>query len=769
MTDQIYTASKSRSQQRSSWAVAFRHPLRTDARGKPGLKMRRGLGTSDPVEADRMVAELNELLADPSWWSATRRAEAAGRFSSSIVDAFFDEIQAGIDDPAKLRERSLPLPGRDQGYARVQFIGTTGAGKTSLLRQFIGSDPDEDRFPSTAPAKTTIADIEVIQSDGDFEAIVTFWTEFQVQASIEECVADACAAVIEQGSDAKVIDRLLNHRDQRFRLSYTLGPWRQAPEPGSEDTEDWSFEETAANVDAASENGPPATRVDAIPAEERAALHVTLESFLERIRALATDAVQEISTPLGVDFGALSPDDRDAAFELFDEQVYKHAEFSELVQDVLDAVRSRFDRITAGDLVRAHSGWPRAWTLKTADRAEFIRQIRWFSSNYWPEFGRLLTPLVDGIRVRGPLYPSFSADQPKLVLIDGQGLGHSPDSTSSVTTHITRRLGDVDVVLLVDNAKQPMQAAPLAVLRYLASSGHYAKLALAFSHFDHIKGANLKSPADRRAHVMASVFNAITSLRPDVGGPVVAALERNIEHRCFMLGGVDRLVTALPARAADYMREQLSGLLALFAEAVVPPPLPDACPIYDPIGLAFAVREAVTRFMGPWTARLGLGTHGQIRREHWTRIKALTRRIAGELDVEYDNLRPVAELVGRMSEAISRFLDNPIAWTRQPANDAEAETSVSRIRQDVAAALHDLCHERVINKPLSEWRTAFNASGKGSGSRRAHTVSKIYEAAAPLPDAVMTQATSAFVIDVRRAVTEAIERNGGQVELAPVK
>jgi hypothetical protein len=58
----------------------------------------------------------------------------------------------------------------------------TGAGKTSLLRQLIGSDPDEDRFPSTAPAKTTIADIEVIQDEGDFEAAVTFFTEFQTHA-----------------------------------------------------------------------------------------------------------------------------------------------------------------------------------------------------------------------------------------------------------------------------------------------------------------------------------------------------------------------------------------------------------------------------------------------------------------------------------------------------------------------------------------------------------------------------------------------------------
>jgi len=54
--------------------------------------------------------------------------------------------------------------------------------------------------------------------------------------------------------------------------------------------------------------------------------------------------------------------------------------------------------------------------------------------------------------VKGPLFPEFGS-RPKLALMDGQGLGHTPDSSSSVTTHITRRFGHVDVILLVDSAQ----------------------------------------------------------------------------------------------------------------------------------------------------------------------------------------------------------------------------------------------------------------------------------------------------------------------------
>ena len=102
MSEQRYTASKSRSN-RPGWSVTFRHPLRTDARAKAGLKMRRGLGTADDGEANQLIAEMNVLLSDPSWWNAAKRAEAERIFSSVIVSAFYDEIHAGREDPEALR------------------------------------------------------------------------------------------------------------------------------------------------------------------------------------------------------------------------------------------------------------------------------------------------------------------------------------------------------------------------------------------------------------------------------------------------------------------------------------------------------------------------------------------------------------------------------------------------------------------------------------------------------------------------------------------
>jgi hypothetical protein len=370
--------------------------------------------------------------------------------------------------------------------------------------------------------------------------------------------------------------------------------------------------------------------------------------------------------------------------------------------------------------------------------------------------------------VQGPLFPEFLQGESRLVFIDGQGLGHTPDSSSSVTTHVTRRFADVDVILLVDNAQQPMQAAPLSVLRAVATSGHHRKLALVFTHFDQIKGQNFQKFADKRAHVMASVLNALSNLREVLGVSVVNAIERGIDERCFMLGGVDRQLSKLPARAADYMKTQLSELVAFFRRAILPPPPAVARPVYDPTGIGFAVQDAVNKFQGPWLARLGIGTYEGFRREHWTRVKALNRRIAGELDDEYDTLRPIADLATQLREGISRFLNNPISWTRQPADEEEAQLTIDHIRQVIEIALRDFAVRRLVADHLSDWRTAYDgptARGAGSSYRRANAIHGIYDAAAPLPDAVMTEPSAAFLAEIRRIVTDAIEACGGNVRL----
>ena len=147
--------------------------------------------------------------------------------------------------------------------------------------------------------------------------------------------------------------------------------------------------------------------------------------------------------------------------------------------------------------------------------------------------------------------------------------------------------------------------------------------------------------------------------------------------------------------------------------------------------------------------------------EHWSRIKALNRKISNETGVEYDSLRPVADLVGRITEEVANFLDNPVAWTRPPIDDDEAQQAIAPIRQVVFSGLHNLALHRLVEEHLADWRRGMEHKGKGSASRRAVDIRGIYELAAPIPGTVNSGPALEFMRGVRELVRTAVEGNGG--------
>jgi hypothetical protein len=751
--DDTFSATKTRSG-RPGWSVIFRHPLRRDGRGKPGLKIRRGLNTTVDHEADDLVEQLQRLLADRKWWSADRRSDAEREgVSPLILSAFFDGIEAGHVDTAELRERHIHLPTKEEGYSRVLLVGTTGAGKTTLLRHFIGSTHGVDRFPSTSTARTTIADTEIITAAGSYRAAVTFNSEFEVRANIDECIEAACLAATEGQPDSKVAAALLTHHEQRFRLAYLLGDWS-----GEESGDDDEFE-----FDAEKPQDEAVHDDDRISDDERRANEAAIVSYLDRVRKLAV----EIEGRTAAGFGPLAdqdtPEDRAAWLERYSDQLFESEEFAKLSLDIRDDIEGRFEFLDQGSFEKSATGWPIVWSFETTDRELFLRKVRWFSSNHHREFGRLLTPLVDGIRVQGPFFPLLPELQgaDRLVFLDGQGLGHTAESVSSVSTKVTKRFGNVDVILLVDSAQQPMQAAPLALLRAAGSAGYADRIAVAFSHFDQVKGDNLRSMAQKRNHLLASITSATANLRQALGAPVAAALEKRLEENVFLLGGMDREVEGIPS---GVIRE-VKRLLDRLQSAVAPTAPVEAAPVYTTSGLELVLRDAVDSFLRPWEARLGLAYRDGIRAEHHTRVKALSRRFANAWGDEYDSLRPASDLIGRLQEEISRWLDSPAGWTRQPADDTERTAALNPVRGAVFAALHDLVKARLSDGHRSDWLTSYTYSGKGSATLRSVEIRKIYEDSAPPISSAMRPDARAFLTEVIGIVKNSVETSGGRFEV----
>ncbi len=761
MPESKYTASLSRTQGRSGYSIIFRHPARLDgATGKPGVRVRRGLATRDVVEAERLRDELNVLLGDPRYHDPAARAEADRRFDSRIVDIFFAGMEVGSTDSAALREAVIRLPGLESdGYRRVLFLGTTGAGKTTLARQLIGTDPARERFPSTSTAKTTIHDTEIVLADGDWRAVVTFASRDEVREHLNECISAAVlAASRDRADDAAVLRHVLNHVNQRFRFSYVLGNGPPAA-PSSLDFDDDELE------DSEDESG-------LLGDEESDVIDV---ARTEEMLACTVAKLRELGGRLGgklrAELDVQGDDDERVAEELFEDELDNLLRDDDVFQEVSDRlmeeIEKRFELLPRGRLQKTRQSWPLSWSgaWPAQERAEFLRAISRFSSNYAPYFGRLLTPLVNGLRVSGPFKPAWNGGEvPKLVLMDGEGLGHTPKSSSAVSTAVSRRIEVADAVVLADNAAQPMQAAPLAAMREVVTTGNARKLIFAFTHFDAVKGDNLPRASDKAQHVLASAENVLAAFGEDLGPYAERALRDRLETARFFLAGIHKPLSESEPSARVTI-SQIRKLLDAIDRVTERPETAEARPVYDRLNLVLAIQAAAAAFHEAWRPLLGLESRPGYAKEHWTRVKALSRRLAVMGRDQYDTLRPVADLRRELAERIYVFVQKPLRWDGAEPESDEKQACFDDLAKSLSKRLLEVCTRRLWHEHPMRWRDAYERRGTGSTFERARIIgNQIYELAAPVPDVTPSPDRNVFLREVVAEVESAAEETGSLLE-----
>jgi hypothetical protein len=635
----------------------------------------------------------------------------------------------------------------------VLFLGTTGAGKTTLVRQLIGTDPVKERFPSTSTAKTTIHDTEIVLADGNWRAVVTFASSDEVREYLNECISAAVLAAAKGANDAEVFRRLLNHVNQRFRFSYVLGNGPVAALRGSDFDDD--EEESEGEPDLLSE-------------EERAAIDM---ADTERLLARSAEKLREVARRLGdtlrSELDVRGDDDERVAEELFEEELdnllREDDAFHQVADALMDEIEKRFDLLPPGKVQKARQGWPVTWSGEWPGekRSEFLRAVSRFSSNYAPLFGRLLTPLVNGVRVAGPFAPAWDGSKvPKLVLLDGEGLGHTPKSSSSVSTAVSRRIEAADAVLLVDSATQPMQAAPLGAMREVVSTGNARKLILAFTHFDEVKGDNLPNASAKVQHVLASAENVLATFGEELGPYAERALRQRLEHARFFLAGLNEPLNDNSVSGRRTIAQL--GKLCDAIDAVIERPRPtEARPVYDRMNLVLAIRGAADAFHEAWRPRLGLEFKPGFAKEHWTRVKALSRRLATGWADEYDTLRPIADLRKELVERIYVFVQNPFRWEGpEPAED-QKQAAFDAFADNLGRRLLELCTRRMWHEHATHWQEAYDKHGTGSTFVRARIIGdEIYDPAAPVPDVTPSPDRNQFLREVIAEVEAAAVETG---------
>lgn len=235
------------------------------------------------------------------------------------------------------------------------------------------------------------------------------------------------------------------------------------------------------------------------------------------------------------------------------------------------------------------------------------------------------------------------------------------------------------------------------------------------------------------------------------------ALRQRVESASFFVGGIqDALDEEKKAgrRTVAQMRALLEALTTDEEAADMGP----SRPVYDRMNLSLAVAAAAEAFHLKWQAVLGIRSSSAATKEHWTRIKALSRRIAGEWADEYDTLKPISDLHFELQRQVYLMLQRPVRWEHDEPDDDTQQLVISAISQAVTGKLIQLTRKRLIEDRLPAWQDAFVQRGTGSAFVRARIIADdVYERGAPIPGVVPSPDQNDFLKSVAQLLADVAE------------
>ena len=729
----------------NSWYVQYIHPKIPNHKGDLGRNVEINIHTQIESEAQSIKNKIFHILNTPSLQDLQSNIGIEDPQLYYCYYRLIDEYKNNINDPDKYRDLLLPLPSAD---ADVIFLGATGSGKTSLIRHVIGTD--SLNFPLKSKSRATTSDMEIIIRDNSFRMVITFFPYPKINLLIKERVMDAIIASFYNEDLSYIFEKLKENKPQTFKLHHIIGNY-------SEDQKEAFVNRLLINI-----------------------LHFSKE--------LKTDS--KFSQIL---------DNTDAQFvneypESFLDLIKNHQNFEILTKSILTYIQNIFNNVKIGFFQYDENGWPLYWEYEEdkQNKEILIKNSKRFTSNYYKNFGKLLTPLVSGIRIEGPFYSDFFPVNTKVVILrDGQGLGHEGDLDLALSIKTLDLLKRVDKIILVDNGEQPMIGLTLIALEQIFSRGLSSKLAIAFTRFDLIVADDLPSLKDRQNRLKNPILDSLNQIFKKNKSKTTFEFAKKIDEQVFFLGELHK-----PSdKITGFYKTELQKFCSFFfiknekeLEEIIPPLNPikeKEILIKNPkqilkidyqilrsfidlqytnyfqdfgsnhkegsknkLQLNFKIEKiteyilrANIQFRILWDMRLfGRTTikspftsqFGQIGKENWSVVKALTRRIVSYNEYEYRHLKPVSELSSYIATELSCFFSDNILWNNYVPLPADSIKVLDRMRFDTTRNSDLFVFDSLIRKNIHLWENAYQKSGTGSATQRANVLNSIFNSAVPI-------------------------------------
>lgn len=339
---------------------------------------------------------------------------------------------------------------------KLYFLGDTGAGKTTIIRKFLGTE--ESKFPTTRQKRTTVAPTEyVIRNGDDFDITVVLKSIVEVGGYIDEILKEAIGKYYKDRQKDKIIKNIRQTNDQRFRLYYLL-------------SKDFS-EQIAEGI----------------------------ASLLPVIESEVTNYQKEF------------PEDRDE-IDIFVEFVIN--ELGEPYLNIRNSIIEEIQRLTSNDCGGKYLG--DAWEIykyETQSRDNLIKKCKDLLSSEVDS----ISPVIEHARIRGNLRSTWFSESTEAIVIDGEGIGHDTKEAGQLDSRHYDYFYDSDAILLIEESKKPFIAGGKSALKSIFQRGYGDKLIVLFTKLDEVEPYDYEDPddGDRIEDVRDGLTNVLASLREE--------------------------------------------------------------------------------------------------------------------------------------------------------------------------------------------------------------------------------------------------------------
>lgn len=346
-----------------------------------------------------------------------------------------------------------PLP---VDLPKLYFLGDTGAGKTTIIRKFLGTE--ESKFPTTRQKRTTVAPTEfVIRNGENFDITVFIKSREEVVGYVDEILKEAIGKYYKDRQKEKILKNIRQTSDQRFRLYYIL-------------SKDFS------------------------------------EQIAERIASLLPIIESGVSC-----YQKEFPEDKEE-IDIFVEFVVN--ELGEPYLKIRNNVIEEIQRLTSAVCEGKHLG--EAWEIykyETNSIEDFINKCKELLSSETDS----ISPVIEHARIRGNLKAPWLSESIEAIVIDGEGIGHDTKEAGQLDSRHYDYFYDSDAILLIEESKKPFVAGGKSALKSIFQRGYGDKLIVLFTKLDEVEPYAFDDPDDddRIEDVRDGLTNVLASLREE--------------------------------------------------------------------------------------------------------------------------------------------------------------------------------------------------------------------------------------------------------------